>query len=128
MKCSDCNGIIEGKRPFCPHCGRKLGGAASAGPQIARRVIGAQPAPVSGIASAAERLMQRNLSVKDAQEARAALEKMRSGMPSGLQIRLVKMFVFIMVGAMIGGALPGNRWIAGAMIGLFLGLPKKISG
>ena len=30
-----------------------------------------------------------------------------------------------MIGAIIGGLLPGNRWISGAMIGLFIGLPRK---
>ena len=26
MRCSDCNGVIEGQRSFCPHCGSALSG------------------------------------------------------------------------------------------------------
>lgn len=31
----------------------------------------------------------------------------------------------MLIGAIIGGLLPDHRWMAGAMIGLFLGLPRK---
>lgn len=46
--------------------------------------------------------------------------------PTNINPALVRILAFTLIGATIGSFFPGNRWIAGALLGLFIGLPKKV--
>lgn len=74
----------------------------------------------------AQRLISERLKGQDAQKAREALSKLQeAGFPLHFDVRVAKIALFAVIGAIIGGALPGHRWVAGAMIGLFIGLGRK---
>jgi hypothetical protein len=71
----------------------------------------------------AERYIGKKLAGKDAQAAREALERLnRSGMPTNIDARVVRVVVFTVIGGIIGMALPGHLGLPGLFIGLFLGL------
>ncbi len=106
MKCPDCNGVIEGRRPFCPHCGRKMGGGLFS--------MASPPSPVSP-----------RPPVIGADRAEAA-RKVREIQARWIaHASLIRVAAFAVIGATIGSFLPGLSWIGGAMMGLFLGLPGK---
>lgn len=134
MRCSECYGEIEGRPPFCPHCGRKMSGLfGGTGSDPARQDIG-QPATIittpasrddrpATLQDLAERYIGKKLTGKDAQAARDALEKLnRSGLPTNIDARVVRIVVFTVIGGIIGAALPGHLGFPGLFVGLFLGL------
>gem|GEM_PF-4118980 len=104
MKCSHCNGEIEGQRPHCPHCGRELGG-------LFKKRAPARRIPPKGPVSASRRIR---------------LDKtIENAAPSPATAWLGRIVTFAILGAIIGGALPGQRWIFGAMLGLFIALQTR---
>ena len=102
MRCSDCHGVIEGNRPFCPHCGRKLGGLLKA-------------RPTAGISKPGPRLARP----------RFRLGKAEAEATSPQAQWLGRMVVFPLLGAIIAAALPGHRWGLGLIIGLFIALQTR---
>jgi len=134
LRCSECYGEIEGRLPFCPHCGRKMSGLfGAADSDRAQRDIG-RPASISSASAPAddrpatlhelaERYIGKKLTGKDAQAAREALEKLnRSGLPTDIDARVIRVVVFTVIGGIIGAALPGHLGFPGLFVGLFLGL------
>lgn len=104
-------------RPFCPHCGRKfddgllpaLRGLLRA---PARQRHQAAPPP-PGI------LQDRRGREQDGKKALPPVPA------KVLPVKVLPVLVAVIGGGMIGYMLPGRPWLMGAIIGLFIGLPKK---
>ena len=119
MKCPDCNGVIEGRRSFCPHCGRKFG----SGLKLRSELFSSTASP--SVSKPNDRPNSSHPG-RNAGAARHRREQIRNaGEQWSSYAPIARIIIFAMIGAIIGGLLPGNRWIGGAMIGLFLGLPRK---
>ena len=119
MKCPDCNGVIEGRRSFCPHCGRKFGGGLKIRSELfPSTVTPSTPRPHNRPTSS-----HPDRNTDSARNRREQIRK--AGEQWSSYAPVARIMAFMLIGAIIGGLLPDHRWMAGAMIGLFLGLPRK---
>jgi len=116
VKCPDCNGGIEGAPPFCPHCGRTLEDGLVAVRGLLSRSRQGQFRQEEQAAAPPSLLRP----LKGAGE-----ENQGRRPPLLLPPSPIRIVAIIAAGALVGYILPGKPWMTGAIIGLFLALPKK---
>lgn len=105
MRCSDCKGIIEGNRPFCPHCGRPLSG-------VVRWITPGSPQD-----EAAGKVKATGLGDRPRADEDAAARIKDAGKRLAAEPVVQRIALGAVVGAVAAGFLPGIGWLFGAVIG-----------
>lgn len=114
MRCSDCNGVIEGNRPYCPHCGRPLSG-------VARMMRHSSPAQEASGKVAASRKSEGRKAERQARARQEAGDKIKAaGKELAEQPWFIRVVIGVVAGSIVASFIPGIGWIMGAFIGGFV--------